>query len=1171
MAEKREHQPGDRALRLPSRLKISAFERFEDRLGWSGGIAVGASDRSPTTQRQSGQQMLIAPEEDGEPLGPCDFQGELELKEIATGELHPGEGRHPLQSGFHNLSSREGHASKGGDLVDEVRRLVPGIRDASVEVDKILDLPSPSEGGIHRRNRGHPDPRRVTSQLDRIGQGVGSDMSDDGEIRARRLDPGLQDAATLRDREGKRLPGRTTDVGGRCPCSSEVFQIGGNHVEPQRFAGIVQRRVDRRHRTPKHGDFLSSGAHARSLSQARASTSIACHPMIQPSKIGSTFAAVTAAVLLLAPFLLSSAVAAQEEVGAEAAVNQAAAVLDFDLDALPPLPGGEGLAGAVAGLDGHLIIVAGGANFPDSPRWETDKAWHDDIHVLDLTRMESGWTTFEGGLGGSIAYGVSVSHPTLGVVSIGGDTGQGITSEVFALRTGQSGGAPVRTDLPALPTPLAYAAGTIVGNDLYVFGGRSDSKGPATTAGWRLKIDADGDVVTWIDDLENERTWRPIKDLPGPARILPVAGELRGKLYCFSGVALEPDDGDGHRRVVPYLRDSWRYDPSTDEWMQVADSPRPTAAAPSPAIKVGWDMLAIVGGDDGALIDQIASLKDDHPGFPTGVIVYHPITDRWTERGDHPIDRDAGKSPPVTAATIAITGTETEYDGQTLIASGEIRPRTRTPRLALVQTLVVPAALGALDWTAIALYGVVLVWMGFFFSRRENSTDEYFLAGRRIPWWASGISIFATSLSAITFMAIPAKTWDTDWTYFIQNLLIIVVAPVAAMLLVPAFRRLDVTTAYEYLEHRFHASLRLAASALYMLFQVGRVAVVTLLPALALAAVTGLDVTTCIVVMGILCILYTALGGIEAVIWSDVLQAAVLFGGAGWALTIMLFGTEGGLSGLVEEASAAGKLRTVDVSFDLTRASLLVIVLGGIFSNIIPYASDQSVVQRYLAVKDVREAKRAVWAGALLALPASLLFFGLGTALWGFYRSNPELLRPTGQLDQILPLFIVDMLPAGVAGVVLAGLFAAAMSSLDSSMNSVATAFTTDWYRRFRPKADDRSRLVVARIATVTIGVLGTTAAIVMAKLNNSSLLDLWFEVLGLFGSGIAGVFLLGALTRRTGPIAGWCGLVASAVAVWSVSMFTDISGLTFAAVGIITCLATGFLVGIVDRRPAPQ
>ena len=578
-------------------------------------------------------------------------------------------------------------------------------------------------------------------------------------------------------------------------------------------------------------------------------------------------------------------------------------------------------------------------------------------------------------------------------------------------------------------------------------------------------------------------------------------------------------------------------------------------------------MLAIVGGDDGAMLASVAELEDDHPGFDPSILVYHPITDRWTVRGAHPVDRDAKLGPPVTAATIPVADTGTLLDGTTIIASGEIRPRTRTPRMTVVSTLAVPASLSVFDWSAIAVYGVVLVGMGWYFSRREKTTSNFFLAGRRIPWWASGISIFATSLSAITFMAIPAKTWDTDWLYFPQNLLIVVVAPIAAMLMVPAFRRIDVTTAYEWLEHRFHWSLRLAASALYMLFQVARVAVVTLLPALALAAVTGLDVTTCILVMGVICILYTVLGGIEAVIWSDVLQAIVLFGGGFWALGIMISGSEGGLAGMVTDASAAGKLRLADLSVDLTGPSLLVIVLGGIFSNIIPYASDQSVVQRYLAVKDVREAKRAVWAGAVLAIPASLLFFALGTGLWSYYRAHPGSLEPTAQLDQILPLFIVEMLPAGVAGIVLAGLFAAAMSSLDSSMNSVATAFTTDWYRRFRPEADDRRRLVVARIATVVIGIVGTGAALVMAGLDDPSLLDVWFKVIGLFGSGVAGVFLLGALTRRTGPIAGWSGLVASAGTVWSVGAFTGISGLAYSAVGILSCLAVGLLVGLVDRR----
>jgi SSS family solute:Na+ symporter len=835
-----------------------------------------------------------------------------------------------------------------------------------------------------------------------------------------------------------------------------------------------------------------------------------------------------------------------------------AAVLDFKFDAVEPLPDGEGLAGAIAGRSGSVLIIAGGANFPDSPRWETKKVWYDSIQTLDLAADNPGWKTLAESLDGPVAYGVSLTHPSHGVLSIGGANSTSHLASCFSLSI--KDGELVRVELPDLPIPLAYAAGTLDGDTVVIMGGQSTPGGAASDAVFLLDLDA------------NESAWKRGPPIPSGGRILPVAATHRGEVMLFSGVALEPDGDGGHRRVSPYLVEAWKLDRSSDSepWIQLANLPRPAVAAASPAIEVGFDLIAIVGGDDGANLQKINQLKDDHPGFPEDVLVYHSITDRWTTRGAFPGHRDAGVQVPVTAATILIAGTGTSLDGSTLIASGEIRPRTRTPILTLVTPIIPVQSLAILDWIAIALYGVVLIGMGIYFSRRENGTEDYFLAGRRIPWWAAGISIFATSLSAITFMSIPAKSWDTDWIYFLQNLGILVVAPFAAFLLVPYFRRLNVVTAYQYLEYRFHWTLRLAASALYMLFQVGRIAIVTLLPALALTAITGLDVSLCILIMGGICIAYTVLGGIEAVIWSDVLQAVILLGGAVWALVILVGGTDGGISGLVADAAASGKIQFADPSWDLTRSSLLVIILGAIFSNLIPYASDQSVVQRYLTVRDEREAKRAIIGGAILAVPASIIFFGLGTALWGFYRSNPELLQPTEKLDQILPMFVVAQLPVGVSGLVVAALFAAAMSSLDSAMNSVATAFTTDWYQRFFPGRDDQKLLRVARIATISIGVVGTGAALLMVQVNDPSLLDVWFKVLGLFGSGVAGVFLLGALTKRTGAIAGWAGLVAGAVSVWTAGYFTEISGLAYAAVGVLSCLLVGVVVGFIDRRATP-
>ena len=719
------------------------------------------------------------------------------------------------------------------------------------------------------------------------------------------------------------------------------------------------------------------------------------------------------------------------------------AIVEFQ-DALPELPDGIGLAGAIAGKHGPYLLIAGGANFPDEPRWETSKAWHDRIQVLDLNTPEKGWLELSSRLPRATAYGVSLTHPTFGVVSVGGANGKEHLAEAFLLRV-DANSAEFET-LPDLPITLAYATGALDGDRVLIFGGQETPT--ATEASARLFE---------LDLGKSDRAWRELEPMPSSGRILPTAGVNRGEFFVFSGASLS--EGANGSPTRTYLRDTWRYSPDKG-WRQGADMPRAAVAAPSPAIPAGHDFLVVIGGSDGALDARTDELRDEHPGFPRSILAYHPITDRWSERGEFP------SMPPVTVATVP-------YDDGFILASGEIRPRVRTPKFTSLRAITSTRTLSTLDWVAIFIYGAILVVMGLYFMRRERGTDDFFLAGRRIPWWAAGVSIFATQLSAITFMAIPAKSYDTDWILFVQNLGILAMAPVVAFCFLPFFRRLSVTTAYEYLEYRFHNSLRLAGSAVYMLFQVGRVAVVTLLPALALSAVTGFDVVACILAMGAICIVYTVLGGIEAVIWSDVLQTAVLLGGALWALIAMMNGIDGGMSTMISDASENAKLRLADFSFDLSQPTILVVVLGAIFINIIPYTSDQSVVQRYLTTPDEASARKAIWAAGLLSLPASFIFFGLGTALWVYYRANPGDLEPTAKLDQILPFFLVDQLPSGVAGLVIAGVFAAAMSSLDSSMNSVSTAFTTDWYSRFRPNASDQHRLLVARIATVVIGSCG--------------------------------------------------------------------------------------------------
>ena len=833
---------------------------------------------------------------------------------------------------------------------------------------------------------------------------------------------------------------------------------------------------------------------------------------------------------------------------------------------LSQIPGGVGFAGPFVGRIRDRLVVVGGANFPEKPLWDTEKRWYGEIHSLDLQDPEAGWITSATTLE-SRAYGVSVTHPELGFFLIGGSDGTRHHADVRRFTTGEPATLePITLDRP-LPEPSAYGAAALVGDTVYVVGGTTTAG--AVTASPRIHALDLRSLVQASDSGDALPDWFEIEPIPGaPGRMLPVTGVHGGSLYVFGGCSLEP--GPDGRPVRTSLHDAWRYDPDSESgtrWTRLADLPRGTVAAPNPALNLGESFLGIIGGDDGLLAARNDELRDQHPGFPDDLLAYHVLTDEWTVRpgfprdpGPDPVnDPNAGSLPPVTTSVV-------EWNDSYLIPTGEVRPRVRTPRVWQITPRLEVPGFSVLDWTVLGSYLLVLVLMGVYFARRENSTEDFFLAGRRIPWWAAGISIFATQLSAITFMAIPAKSYATDWTYFIQSLGIFAMAPVVAYLFLPFFRRLNVTTAYEYLEHRFSVGIRLFGSAQYLLFQFGRMAVVVYLPALALAAVTGIDIYLCILLMGVLSIIYTVLGGVEAVIWSDVLQAFILLGGAILIILACASGVDGGFSELYERASSSGRLRVanLDAGWSFTQASLPVVILGGIFINLVPYASDQSVVQRYLTTRDEDSARRAIWLGGILAIPASILFFGIGSALFGFYDANPERLVPLSKTDQILPWFLVNEVPAGIAGLVIAGIFAAAMSSLDSSMNSSATALVTDFYRRFKPDRSDADCLRLARALTVLLGAIGTGVALVMATFSAQGIFDQWLQIVGLFAGGLCGLFVLGIFSRRASSGSAVVGIVVSVLVLVVVKYLTDIDGLTYAAFGVLSCVVFGWLAGFI-------
>ena len=475
--------------------------------------------------------------------------------------------------------------------------------------------------------------------------------------------------------------------------------------------------------------------------------------------------------------------------------------------------------------------------------------------------------------------------------------------------------------------------------------------------------------------------------------------------------------------------------------------------------------------------------------------------------------------------------------------------------------MIATTGLSFFDFGVLFGYLAILASMGLYFARRERSSDAYFLGSQRIPWWAAGLSLLGTSLSAITFMAIPAKAYQTDWVYLLGNLMIVAVAPPVIWYFLPFYRRLKVTSAYEYLERRFGLATRLVGSATFLLFQLGRMGIVVYLPALALSTVSGWNVYVCIVAIGVLATFYTTLGGIEAVIWTDVLQVVVLLGGVAVSFFVILMKVPGGAAEVFSAAMAEDKLHAVNLTWDAATASLWVVVLGNFFKFLIPYSSDQAVIQRYLTTSNEQEAARGIWLNAWVSAPVWVAFFALGTCLWAFYKAFPEKLNLEGHPDEIFAWFIVNELPPGLAGLLVAALFAASMSSLDSSLNSMSTALTTDFYGRLRRSpTKDEARMKFARSATVILGGMGTLTAAWLAWLGTQSVWDQFLKIMGLFGGGLAGLFVAGIFTRRAHQGGVLIGFIVSAATLYWASASGAVHFFLYGAIGILTCSTVGWL-----------
>ena len=804
----------------------------------------------------------------------------------------------------------------------------------------------------------------------------------------------------------------------------------------------------------------------------------------------------------------------------------------------PSTPMDKAVSGHYAGWINGGLTTYGGCDFPDVPCADGgQKVYYPQ------------------------AYGASVQVPD-GVVYIGGMNSTTSLDECTFLNEIDGTTTPIN----ALPKAIDNFAATFYDGMIWVAGGQTNNT-------------PNRDVYAL--PFPGGKEWNIVATLPDECRLQPcvtVQNTAAGyALFIFGGYQPKSENleakvhTDGIYMPISELKKGnttqaqWKRTSPALAWIDnTTDGKRKQhlqAIVGSTCGSVGYSHVLFFGGVDHDIFSSAIKGEQDslylrHTPewykFRKDVLTYHTITDSWGILPGNSLLARAGA-----CLTAEIGGKGWSYSG------GELMPGVRSADVTHIEVSN-EKSFGWLNWTVLVLYLVAMLGMGIYFMRKENGADDFFKGGGRIPWWAAGISIYATMLSAITYMTIPAKAYTTDWTYYPMLWMILLVSFPVIKYYLPYFRKLNVTSAYEILEQRFNLFTRMLASTLFCIFMIVRMAIVLYLPSLALTAVTGIDIYLCIVLMGLVTIIYCTMGGVEAVIWGDVVQGLILVFGALFAVVYLAVGTEGGISGCINIALENDKLQLFDWSNSWSQATWWVIILGGLANNLISYTSDQTVIQRYLTTPDEKSAGRGILVNGVMSVFVSVAFYMIGTGLYTFYKTHPAELDITmGQSDAIFPFFMMSQMPAGIAGALIAAIFAATMSTISSNINSVATAFSIDFWKRFRTTTTDSQLVRVARWASVVSGMVGLLLALFMATWEIQSFLDFFNEALGLLTSGLGGLFFIAVFMKRVKGYAALTGFIAGEAVVFWMSKNTDANFLLFGAIGMAVSIVVAWMLSI--------
>jgi solute:Na+ symporter, SSS family len=438
----------------------------------------------------------------------------------------------------------------------------------------------------------------------------------------------------------------------------------------------------------------------------------------------------------------------------------------------------------------------------------------------------------------------------------------------------------------------------------------------------------------------------------------------------------------------------------------------------------------------------------------------------------------------------------------------------------------------------IYMMGVVLYGCSFYF--KNQSAEQFTSGGGKLPAWLVGMSIFATFVSSISFLALPGKAYQSNWNALAFSFSIPIAAYMAVKFFIPLYRKQNSISAYAYLEKRFGPWARTYASVCYILTQIMRTGSILYLLALPLNALFDWDVNLIIIITGTAVFIYSMLGGISAVVWTDAIQGFILIIGAVTCAAILTFSLPGGASQLFDIASQHDKFNLGSFGSSLSESTFWVVFIYGLFINMQNYGIDQNYVQRYMTTETEKEAKSSAWFGSMLYIPVSMIFFFIGTALFTYYLTFPtelpESLRHLDAADKVFPYYIVNGLPQGLTGLLIASIFAAGMSTVSTSVNSVATIILSDFYKRYwHTEPSEKRSMRVLYISSLVFGVVGILVALAMTQVKSA--LDAWWTLASIFSGGMLGLFLMGYFSARVTSRQAAYGVVAGILLICWMSL----------------------------------